>query len=211
MSRLSVGRLGRGLLRRAERLVHPASASLAQLEMLWPEQRFGDVPRPELPAGFVLRNYRSGDESAFFQLLERASMGRCPLDYWMQHLLPHGFFLVEQKSSGTVVATCFASHQPTDRHPFGGNLGWLAADPDYSGRGLGYAVTAAVTGRLVSAGYRRIYLTTDDFRLPAINIYLKMGWVPLVFEQKMMERWKAVCEVLGRPFHYVNEMTDGRR
>ena len=37
---------------------------------------------------------------------------------------------------------------------------------------------AAVTRSLVQRGYSRIFLTTDDWRLPAIAIYLKLGYVP---------------------------------
>lgn len=190
-------RLGAGLLRRAQRLVVPVPVAPAQLEMVWPEQRLQDVPPVELPYGFGLRTFQPADEAAYYGLLARANLERFPLDWWVLHMLPDGFFLVEEEGSGKLVATCLAAHHPTDRHPFGGQLGWLAADQDYTGRGLGYAVSAAVTRRLVTAGYRRIYLTTDDFRLAAIKIYLKMGWVPLLYQEDMADRWKAVCNKLG--------------
>jgi mycothiol synthase len=193
-------RIPGAVARRAARIfVHPP-APPAQLEMLWPEHRLADLPVVNVPAGFLLRTYTPADEAQYFALLERAQMGRCPLDYWLQHVLPGGFFVIEEQSSGRLVATCLASHHPAARHPFGGNLGWLAADPDYSGRGLGFAASAAVVERLVSAGYRRIYLTTDDFRLAAISVYLKMGWVPFLYLPEMPERWRQVCGQLGWPY-----------
>jgi mycothiol synthase len=211
---MNVGRAGRlslGILRRARRLVFPAPPPPAQLEMIWPEERLHEVPLVEIPPGFRLRTYQPSDEVAYFELLGRASLRPYPLQAWSTFLLPDGFFVIEEESSGKLVATCFAAHHPTPRHPFAGQLGWLAADRDYAGRGLGYTATAAVTRRLISAGYRRIYLTTDDFRLAAIKIYLKMGWVPLLYQEDMAGRWKAVCEKLGLPFDCGNATDEEQR
>jgi mycothiol synthase len=93
-----------------------------------------------------------------------------------------------------------AGHHPAEGHPEGGELGWVAGDPEHRGRGLGLAVCAAVVARFLGAGYRRIYLRTDDFRLPAIATYLKLGFEPYLFTEGMAERWQRVCDQLGRPF-----------
>ncbi len=61
----------------------------------------------------------------------------------------------------------------------------MAGDARHAHRGLGRAVCAAVVRRLLSAGYHRIYLKTDDFRLPAITVYLRMGFVPFLYQQDM--------------------------
>ena len=65
---------------------------------------------------------------------------------------------------------------------------------------MGLATCAAVTARFLSAGYRNIYLKTDDFRLPAIKIYLKLGYAPFLFTPEMKARWEAVCRKLDWPF-----------
>ena len=44
-----------------------------------------------------------------------------------------------------------------------------------------------------------IYLSTDDWRLPAIKVYLKLGYEPLLYADDMKGRWKAVCGKLGWP------------
>jgi mycothiol synthase len=93
-----------------------------------------------------------------------------------------------------------AKHAPMPGHPEGGGLNWVAGDPEHRGKGLGLAVCAAVVKRFLGAGYRRIYLQTDDFRLPAIATYLKLGFEPFLFTEGMAERWQSVCEKLGRPF-----------
>jgi mycothiol synthase len=170
------------------------------LEMVWPTTRLSDPPPITVAPGYALRQYTSGDRLAYFALLASAEMAPCPLDYWENHLLPDGFFVVEHCQSRALVATCFASHHPSLRHPRGGNLGWLAADPAHHGRGLGAAVSAAVTARLLEGAYRRIYLETNDHRLAAIKIYLQLGWVPLLYQSDMPGRWQAICEQLTWPF-----------
>ena len=193
-------RKARALLGRGKSFFVKQPQMPAQLEMLWPDERLGSPPEVRVPGGFRLRTYCPGDEVRLIPLHERAGMHGFPVKYWMEHILPEGLFFIEHEDTRRLVATCMASHHPTERHPFGGNLGWLSGDPDFQGRGLGYAVAAAVTRRLVQAGYRRIYLETHDFRLPAIRIYLKMGWLPFLFQEDMLDRWHQVCRQLDWKF-----------
>ena len=93
-----------------------------------------------------------------------------------------------------------ATHNPTPLHPYGGELGWVAGSPAHAGRGLGTAVCAAVVRRFLTAGYRRVYLLTDDWRLPALKVYLKLGFVPYLFEAGMAARWQGICNALHWPY-----------
>ena len=174
-----------------------------QLQMTWPASRLTEPPVWTVPEGYVLRTYRPGDDPEFFRLMDRAGFkgwDMQTLQPWLQKLLPDGFFFVVHRESGNLVATAMATHNPSGLHPFGGELGWLAGDSAHRGKGLGYVVCAAVTCRLLEAGYKRIYLNTDDWRLPALKTYLKLGWVPFLFQDDMPGRWKAVCETLGWPY-----------
>ena len=94
----------------------------------------------------------------------------------------------------------FTAPNPEDWHPFGSELGWVACDPAHTGQGLGMTVVGAVTARLLGAGYRNIHLYTEDFRLPALKTYLKTGYIPMLYDADMPERWRAVCEQLRWPF-----------
>ena len=62
------------------------------------------------------------------------------------------------------------------------------------------AVCAAVVRRLLQADYKNIYLKTDGWRLPALSIYLRQGWIPFLFLPDMEERWRDVCAKLDWPF-----------
>jgi mycothiol synthase len=172
--------------------------------MLWPKARLAAPPELSLQPEYALRIFRPGEDeegylsvmhAAGFTQFDDASVARC-----LERALPDGFFVVEHAPSGEIVATAQANHAPKPLHPFGGELGWVAASPAHSGKGLGAAVCAAVVRRFISAGYRRIYLLTDDWRLPALKVYLKLGFVPFLFEAGMAARWEAVCEQVSWPF-----------
>lgn len=197
---LVLRRIAGSFAARASWIIKGRPVPLALLEMLWPTLLQLPAPAVVLASDYTLRHYAPRDRDRYFGLLASAGMTPCPLKYWEKHILPGGFFVIEHDQSGALVATCMASHHPTARHPVAGNFGWLAADPAHKGRGLGNAVASAVTARLIAGGYKRIYLETHDFRLPAIKIYLSMGWVPSLYQEDMHGRWEAVCANLGWPF-----------
>ena len=168
-----------------------------QLQMILPREVLENPPEAEVPAGYTLRTYRPDDAEALIALERKAGFdnwNRELLDEMLACALPRGIFVVEHE--GGLVATAMATHNPTDRHPFGGELGWVAGDPAHSGRGLGRAVCAAVIRRYSQAGYERVYLKTDDHRLPAISIYLRLGYEPYMYAPGMEERWQAVRQNL---------------
>ena len=174
-----------------------------QLKMVWPVQLLDGPPAVHIPNGYTLRTYQPGDEPGFYKVMDLAGFKNWDdetLRPWLLKVLPDGWFLVVYQPSSEIVATAMANHNPQTRHPFGGELGWVAGHPDHAGQGLGMAVCAAVIRRLLQAGYRHIYLNTDDWRLPAVTIYLRLGWVPLLYAPGMAERWRAVCEQLNWPF-----------
>jgi mycothiol synthase len=171
-----------------------------ELQMVWSNWRLTQPPAWIMPEGYALRIYQPGDEVEFFELMDRAGFqgwNMHKFQTWLMKILPDGFFFAIHTESGKMAATAMACHNPTLLHPSGATLEWVATDSLHQGKGLGYAVSAAVTCRLLHAGYKEIYLETDAWRLAAIKIYLKMGWVPFLFRGDMPERWKAICETLG--------------
>jgi mycothiol synthase len=179
------------------------SSPPAQLEMVWPASRLDRPPPVRVPDGYALRTFRSEDARGYVELLRAAGFKDWTeenLGYWLGKVLPDAFFIVTAAGGEAPVATAMGSHNASERHPFGGELGWVATSPAHLGKGLGTAVCASVTARFLKAGYRRIYLKTDDFRLPAIKVYLRLGYVPLLFAPGMEERWRDVFAKLQTPF-----------
>jgi mycothiol synthase len=174
-----------------------------QLHMAWPKDCLESPPAPQVPAGYLLRQWRPHEMGQYIEL-----MGKAGFTGWTQErvnnalrsLLPDGFFVIEHTASGRLAATAQAGHRYTELHPYGGELGWVAGDPEHKGKGLGKAVCAAATARLIGAGFREVYLSTDDWRLPAIKVYLKLGYEPLFYRDDMKARWQAVYAKLGWPY-----------
>jgi len=170
--------------------------------MIFPERRLAELPPIRLPDGYAMRQYEARDAAAYVHLLQSAGFEFAAehLPIWLERVLPDGLFLVEHQRSGELAASAIAAHHPLELHPFGGELGWVAAAPDHRGRGLGLAVCTAVLRRFAHAGYHRVYLRTDDFRLPALRIYLKLGFLPFLYADGIEERWQTICARLKWPF-----------
>lgn len=174
-----------------------------QLRMVWPEDLLGKPLNVPAPSGYYLRHYCPGDEAHFFALMSLAGWDGWDSDKlqpWLAKIIPDGWFMLVHEGADRIVGTAMALHNYKGTNPFWSELGWLACDPDHAGRGLGLAASAAVTSRLMDAGYRNIQLFTEDHRLPAIKTYIKLGYIPSLYLEDMSDRWKLICEKLGWPF-----------
>jgi mycothiol synthase len=161
----------------------------------------GILDAPPVPTGYVLRQLRDGEERKYNALFHLAfhDEGRYP--EIQERRLDGGFFVVEHLASGDLVASCLAMRgSSSPRHPETGQLGWLVTDPSHTRKSLGTIVSACVTNRLAAEGYARPFLGTEDVRLPAIAIYLKLGWRPYIYRDEMESRWRSIFAGLGREF-----------
>jgi len=174
-----------------------------QLQMVWPYARLVDLPQPRLPPGYSLRMYQPGDEPAFYRIMAASGWPGWDdqqLEPWLWRILPDSWYMVIHTASGQIIASAMALHSAEPRHPFGAELAWVCSDPAHRGRGLGLAVVAASTRRMIAAGYRNIHLYSEDFRLPALKTYLKLGYMPLLYSPDMPARWQAICDQLTWPY-----------
>lgn len=172
---------------------------LVQLRMRWPQRLLASKPFVRLPDDYQLRQFAEPDLADYLALMTIAGFGgwqRDSVEKIRHAALPGGFFVIVHRPTGRLVATATAMHRPQPDIPHGGELSWVAADPAHARRGLGRAVSAAVVGRFIDAGYDAIYLLTDDHRLPAINVYLQIGFEPDERHADTAARWRAVRGLL---------------
>ena len=167
-----------------------------QLKMHMTEERMRQIQIPLVPEGFRLRTYCGNDDGEkYIELMRRAGF-----DCWNQELLektlekalPDGIFFIEEIATGRLAATAMANRASIAGQSSGGEYGWVGVDPDFRGKRLSAIVGAAVIERFRREGYRDLYLLTDDFRIPAIRLYLSEGWEPLLLNEDLRARWQKL-------------------
>lgn len=170
-----------------------------QIAMLLDE--IGDPPPVSLPDGYAIRTLGPGDDLEWERIYReafRAEHEEGRFERVMRRddaFRPDRIFFVCR--DGRPVATASAWHRPK----FGEQMGYLhyvAVVPSETGRGLGYQVSLACLHRMKSEGRRSAMLLTDDFRVPAIKTYLKMGFRPLLMHENHRQRWRDILAGMGR-------------
>lgn len=172
-----------------------------QLLMRRPHLR--DLPAVELAAGYLVRDFGSGDEAGWNALMDLAferEPGRSDFAREMaasQYYLPERVKLIVDPA-GAVVATasCWLDARFSDDSAM---LHWVASHPEHGGRQLGTQVSLAALHHGVNEGRRRAILFTDDFRLPALKTYLRMGFEPVMTHRSHPGRWRRLLEGLSWP------------
>ena len=155
---------------------------------------------PDPTPGYQLRHATLEDRHSYAQTFATAFDDPSPFGDLMKHTLPDGFFVVEHLPTGTVVAASTAAVYKKSQHPDGHSLQWVVAHSDHRGTGAGQATIAAASQVLVDHAPNYSYLSTDDFRIPAISIYLKLGWKPLLYQDDQIGRWVRIFGILDIPF-----------
>jgi mycothiol synthase len=177
----------------------PAMRKIPQLHM---RRTLESLPELLVPDGYALRALTSDDWYPWTQLMmENGELGEwtiersAPLFEAGSPLLLDGSFFATWH--GEPVATAQLNRHANPPYAPELELGWVAASLRHRRHGLGYAVCLAVLRYAAAAGYRTIFLRTDDHRLPAIHTYLKLGFEPWLFDSTAPERWRSVRERLG--------------
>lgn len=172
-----------------------------QLRML--RAHYERLPDIALPAGHRLRTYLPGDEAHWARIVNSVeSLGAWDVERVERELTrapkfdPEGLFFVE--AQGVPVATACAWRESLENTDVG-QLHMVAVDPAHRGKSLGKWASAAVLRHFERRGFGRVYLLTDDFRLPAVKTYLDMGFEPLYPEPDHRERWEQLFDRLGYP------------
>ncbi len=177
---------------------------MEQLLMRWDTAELVPFPPTE---GYTFVNYRrDGTEQISPErfregYLRTMAPDRTPADWefpWFhddQRIPDDGFFVIVPTGTDQIVAT--AAIQLHEYKPDSATLHMVYTHPDHRGKGLGAWVTVAAMGYAHAHGLPVMYLTTDEFRIPAIKIYLKYGFRPVLYREDMAGRWQSVMNTLG--------------
>lgn len=175
-----------------------SSGDLPQLEML--RENLENLPEIIIPAGYDLRTYKAGDESAWCAIMEGNVGQNWTPETCRAKLIDdprfHPESLFFSTCDGRPVASACAWRKTLEDRMIG-EVHMVAALEVHHGKGLGHLVNAAVLHRLKTLNFQQAHLLTDDWRLPAVKSYLTAGLRPLNTHSSHPERWEAIVEKLG--------------
>lgn len=171
-----------------------------QLHMIRPDLL--ELPEPRVPSGYALRHLRDSDAPHWSAVYAEA-FGRAYAPELFERIMrADAAFRAERVWFVTFddipVAMASAYARPAFM-PEAGMIHYVATRPAHAGKRLGYAATIAALRHMVTERWRAAWLSTDDFRLAAIRIYLALGFQPLLTDESHRERWPEVFAGLAAP------------
>ena len=158
-----------------------------------------NLPPLDLPEGYTLRVGVPDDAEGLAACLQKAF----PEMTWTAENATNGLLAEESvktvfviENDGQIVATASARLIP-DEFPNSGYVHWVGGDPDHRGKRLGYLASLATLHEFVRLGCKDTVLHTDDFRIPAIKVYLALGYRPEEWHATHPSRWAKLRRALG--------------
>ncbi len=112
---------------------------------------------------------------------------------WNDPLIPEDGIFFAVTPEGRIFSTATVQVRPGHI----GNLHMVGSSSDVRGMGGGKAVCKAVIDYFIKHEIKEAYLNTDDFRKPAVKIYLDLGYRPYLYDADMAERWHALMDYYG--------------
>lgn len=157
-----------------------------------------DLPQAVLPAGFLLRDFRDGDEQAWVDI-------HIPADPHHRHDIANyrREFGADQETirrrqiflcdpAGRAIGTTTAWFDAA-RGPAWGRIHWVAIMPPWQGRGLSKPMLTAACRRLRELGHSQAVLTTQTVRPRAVGLYLRFDFVPEITCADDAAAWRLVA------------------
>ena len=157
-----------------------------------------DIAEHALPAGFSIRPWQPGDELTWMRIWVMADPFSVvtPATWEKSFGARRGavperqYFLCDAKGREVGTATAWFGYEEVD--PEAGAVRKVAIVPEMQGIGLAKPLVSLILWRLKELGYTRAHLTTEEARLGAINLYLDLGFVPKVRNDKDRATWQRV-------------------
>ena len=160
---------------------------------------YSKLPPVEMAEGYEWRTYREGDEQGWLGIVNSCGMGPSTVEEVRRTLtaterfLPEGMFFAVTQGEAVSTATGYPAEKGSTAS---GQLHMVATKPEHRGKGLAKALSLAVVHFFAQRGFGEVYLWTDDWRVPALKMYVRMGFEPSYYEGADEARWAAVLASL---------------
>ena len=169
-------------------------------------QHLKDIPNYILPAGYRFRWYQPGDEQWWVDIHQEAekyaetshAVYQREFNNNLEALKQRQCFIMDAEEHA--IGTASAWFNPDYNGQAYGRVHWVAIIPRMQGKGLSKPLMTAVCQRMRELGHGQAYLSTSTARIPAINLYLKFGFVPEIRNEDDRRAWQGVQKELGTNF-----------
>jgi GNAT superfamily N-acetyltransferase len=170
-------------------------------------ENLDDIPKYSLPADYSIRWYQPGYEKHWQVVQSLADeYTRVTPDLFeeqfgtdTQLLSERQCFLLDSEEDIIGTATAWLDNQGEKSH---GRIHWLAIVPQQQGRGLAKPLLTTICNRLKELGHSRTFLTTQTVRIPAINLYAKFGFAPVIDSDRDRKIWEKLRKHIKYPMSF---------
>ena len=166
-----------------------------------------DIPEYSLPSGYSIRWYQPGYEKHWQAVhLLADEYTRVTPDLFEEQFGTETQLLYERQcyllgGKENIIGTGTAWLDSQDEKSLG-RIHWLAIIPQQQGKGLAKPLLTIICKRLKELGHSRTYLTTQSVRIPAINLYAKFGFAPVIDTDRDREIWETLQKHLKYPLSF---------
>lgn len=177
--------------------------SVEHIEFVMVRDDLDAIPDAELPNGFRLRTFATGDEGAWAEIEMRAGEFTT-IDRGLTHFAgefgPHvdelreRMLFLEAEFDGPIGTTAAWYGEHAGREL--GRIHWVAVTPSYQGRGLSKPMLAEAM-RILARHHQAAYLTTQTTSWRAVGLYLQFGFRPLLDTTDAERAWAIVEQRLA--------------
>jgi len=171
---------------------------MRQLKMYWQRQPIAEF---SLPSGYRVERYRlPEDREQWLDIVYDGRADRDPTAFdrtitqYPDVVAERDVFFIAVESE--YVATITAVYHPLEKM---GYVHMVFAKEKVRGQGIGNFMNSLALRRLCEYDCAWVYLTTDDYRKPAIKSYLRAGFLPVDYDDDMPGRWQAIIDELQIP------------
>jgi mycothiol synthase len=154
-----------------------------------------NLPSIAIAPGYHIRTYREGDAAAWSRIMN-GQVGAWDEERFFAKVHDQPVFRADglffAVRNETPAATACAWWVPEKYGPDVGVLHMVATDPEHRHMGLGRAVSVSVMHFFAHLGMQACLLSTTTERLPAIRLYLSLGFEPVLDSSEIKAAWSQI-------------------
>lgn len=176
-----------------------------QIEMFITEAEFKDYEYI-IPSVYIMRPSIDNEKNIVYELMIKSKLvdNSFMLDEFRRAstlCVPKGHIIIVYKPEEEIVGTFMLRHNFDGIHNSSAQLDWLVVDKHHRGNNFGLILSTTLVRQAFSCNYKRVFVGTDDYRLEAISIYLKLGFIPNLYNDNMVDRWQKIYNKLSYSYN----------